>query len=248
MSKRHDKLGIKQTIQKHWMDKVLRMLLSGLSIDEIRSDLDKYLSTQKQSGGIGHRGQKTYGLAIGIMSSWFSPPKEIKEFRDDLLGLARNLPEEKWLPLHWAIISANYPFWFNVAKQVGRLLTLQDLITQAQIFNRLKEQYGDRESVARNARYSVRSFVAWGVLSDTETRGCYKIGKRNKLDHNEAILLIESALYAIPEGKGTLAFLCNHPSFFPFQFPVLNSDYIAQHTDRIEVIRHGLNEELIMLK
>ncbi|MEI7993268.1 MAG: hypothetical protein WCH01_00055 [Methylococcaceae bacterium] len=53
MSKRHQKLGIKQTIQRHWMDRVVQMLLAGMSEKEIRNDLDDYLSTQKQSGGTG---------------------------------------------------------------------------------------------------------------------------------------------------------------------------------------------------
>ena len=67
MSKRHEKLGIKQTIQKEWMDRTLRMVLAGMTEKEIRQDLDQYLSTQRQSGGIGERGQKTYGMAIGYL-------------------------------------------------------------------------------------------------------------------------------------------------------------------------------------
>jgi hypothetical protein len=249
MGKRHDKLGIKQTIQKYWMDRVLRLLLAGMSDVEIRSDLDKYLVTQKQSGGIGERGDRTYGMAIGILASWFSPPNELIGFRDTALPLAQDLPEEMWLPLHWAIISAAYPFWFNVARQVGRLLNLQGQITQAQVFSRLKEQYGDRETVARNARYTVRSFVAWGVLKDTGTKGCYETGIKLTLpDQNLAILMLEAALHAAPEGKGSLALLCNHPAFFPFRFPILTGDFIARHTDRIDVIRHGLDNDLLKLK
>ncbi len=58
MSKRHDKLGIKQTIQKHWMDHVVKMMLAGLKEKEIRAELDEFLATQKQSGGTGERGKK----------------------------------------------------------------------------------------------------------------------------------------------------------------------------------------------
>ena len=174
---RHDKIGIKQTIQRHWMDRVLRMLLAGLSETEIRNDLIEYLATQKQSGGIGERGDKTYRIAIGMLGSWFSPLKELSEFRDESLEMARILPEKMILPLHWAVISASYPFWFKVAEQVGRLLNLQDQVTQLQIFGRLKELYGDRETVARNARYTVRSFVAWQVLKDSLTKGSYKPGQ-----------------------------------------------------------------------
>lgn len=249
MGERHNKLGIKQTIQRHWMDRVLGMLLAGMSDSEIRSDLNIYLATQKQSGGVGKRGDKTYGMSIGILASWFFPPKELIGFRDAALAFARILPEEMWLSLHWAIISASYPFWFNVARQVGRLLNLQDQITQSQVFNRVKEQYGDRETVARNARYTVRSIVAWGVLKDSVAKGCYERGTKLIIpDQKLAVLMLEAALHAVPEGKGTLGFICNHPAFFPFQLPRLTGEFVAGYADRMEVIRYGLDENLLKLK
>lgn len=248
-NKRQEKLGIKQTIQKDWMDRVLRMLLAGMSESEIRSDLNEYLATQKQSGGIGQRGIKTYGMAIGILASWFAPDEDLIPFRNDALALARSLPPDSWLPLHWAVISASYPFWFNVALQVGRLLNLQDQLTQVQIFNRLKEQYGDRETVSRNARYVVRSYVAWGGLNDTESKGCYRRTEPIKIADGEvAILLIESSLYASKEGKGKLAVLLNSPAFFPFRLPLLRGDMIAKRTGRVEVTRYGLDDELLSLR
>ncbi len=249
MGKRHDKLGIKQTIQPHWMDRVVQLMLAGMSEAEIRNELDEFLKTQKQSGGTGQRGEKTYGMAVGILASWFSPDSDLVALRDDVLMLARNLPIEQWLPLHWLVISASYPFWFNVAKQVGRLFNLQDQITQAQVFGRIKEQYGDRETVARNARYTMRSFVAWGILKDSETKGCYeKFPPFCVIDPNLAVLMFEAALYATPDGKLTLSLLLKNPALFPFQIPIISGDLISQHSKRIEIIRYGLDDELLKLK
>ena len=76
MSKRHQKLGIKQTVQRHWMDRVVQMLLAGMTEKEIRADLNDYLSTQKQSGGIGERGKDSYKMAICLLACWFAPEKE----------------------------------------------------------------------------------------------------------------------------------------------------------------------------
>ena len=248
MGKRHEKLGIKQTIQKSWMDKTVQMMLAGLTEKEIRAELDEFLSTQMQSGGVGERGKKTYGMAISILSAWFAPDKDLSDFRDDAIRLAREMPSKDWLPLHWAVLSASYPFWFGVAKQVGRLLNLQNLITQAQIFSRLKEQYGDRETVARNARYTVRSFVAWGALKDSEAKGCYeKAAPVSIAEPNLAILMFESALLAIPEAKGALGLLLNNPAFFPFQLPVMTGDFVSQRSERIDVVRYGLDDELLKL-
>jgi hypothetical protein len=249
MSKRHEKIGIKQVIRLEWMDHVLNMLLAGMESESIRADLKSYLADKKQSGGTGNRGEKTYLMAIGLLSAWFNPEPELVDFRNHALMMASKLKQKQWLPLHWAILSAAYPFWFNVATQTGRLLNLQEQITQRQIFNRLKEQYGDRETVSRNARYTVRSFIAWGVLKDLESKGCY--GKSRTLNIREkdlAILLIEAALYAAPEGKGTLELLINSPAFFPFELPVINGDFIAKRAHNIDVVRHGQDQELLRVE
>lgn len=248
MGKRHDKLGIKQTIQKSWMDYVVKMMLAGLSEKEIRADLDEFLANQKQSGGTGERGKKTYGMAISILASWFSPEKELIPFRENALELVRDEYPKNWLPYHWAVMSASYPFWFNVARQTGRLLNLQDQITKAQVFSRLKEKYGDRETVDRNARYVIRSFVAWGVLVDSKIKGCYKKGKTIGInDSNLVILLYKAALYADKEGKAALGVLKKNPAFFPFKLPALTGDFILQQGNDIDVVRYGLDDELLKL-
>lgn len=248
MGKRHEKLGIKQTIQRHWMDRTVQMMLAGMTEKEIRFELDDYLATQKQSGGVGERGRKTYGMAIGILASWFSPENDLIPLREDALFIAKSLPVVEWLPLHWAVISASYPFWFNVARQVGRLLNLQEQITQAQIFSRLKEQYGDRETVARNARYTVRSFVAWNILKDSETIGCYVKSTPVSVTNAQIILLLESALHASPEAKGSLSVLLNSPAFFSFCIPRMSGDLISQHSDRLEIDRYGLDDIFLRLR
>lgn len=229
MGKRHEKIGIKQVIRLEWMDHVLNMLLAGMEPETIRAELKSYLADKKQSGGTGERGEKTYQMAISPLSAWFDPEPELVDFRDHALMLASKLQQKEWLPLHWAILSAAYPFWFNVAKQTGRLLNLQEMVTRGQIFNRLKEQYGDRETVSRNARYVIRSFVSWGVLKDTNSKGSYEKSDTLTIqDGDLAILLLEAVLHATPEGKGALGLLMNSPASFPFQLPVLNGDLIAR--------------------
>ncbi|MFC1856171.1 hypothetical protein ACFL2A_06490 [Thermodesulfobacteriota bacterium] len=152
------------------------------------------------------------------------------------------------IAVHWGMISAVYPFWFNIARLTGRLLGLQSQVTQVQIINRLKEQYGDRQTVSRYARFVIRSFVAWGVLRDSNGKGCYEKAVPVIISDNSiAILMIESALHASPEGKVALNLMINNPAFFPFHIPVMTGDFIAQNNDRINVVRYGLDDELIKL-
>ncbi|MCC5934979.1 MAG: hypothetical protein JJU35_12105 [Balneolales bacterium] len=249
MNNRHQKLGIKQTIQLNWMDRTLEMLLSGMKEQEIRAELHAYISHQKQSGGYGLRGSQTYGMAVSILGSWFAPEKRLLPFRDFALELARSSSSEYYLPLHWAVLSASYPFWFGVAQHTGRLLNFQEIITQKQIFGRVKEQYGDRETVARNARYAVRSFVAWGVLSDQAVRGNYGKEKSAPVsDPHTTVLLYEAALHATDQSSLSLAQLINNPGLFPFSLPAVTEELLRAQSERIEVSRMNLDDLRLRLK
>lgn len=213
---RFNKIGIKQVIRLEWMDRCLSLLLSGMSASEIRKDLIDYLADKKQSGGTGERGDKTYTIAIGILAAWFDSTPELIDLRDRLLLKAKQISQENWLPLHWAIMIAAYPFWFNVAIQSGRVLALQEKVTQNQIFDRLVERYGERATVLRNARYAVRSFVAWGVLEDTEIKGRYKKSDPMAVSDPQIMaMLFEAMLISTPEHKAPLRSLMASPALFP---------------------------------
>lgn len=245
---RHEAIGIKQTIRCEWMQKAANLLLAGLEAKTIRQELHEYLSDRKGNGSESERSDQTRAFVVNnLMKIWVSPDPELIPFRDAQLSFLRENPSMA-LAIHWGMISAVYPFWFNVARQTGRLLALQDQVTQTQIINRLKEQYGDRQTVSRYARFVIRSFVAWGALKDSEAKGCYEKAVQVEIAEPDlAILMVESALLATTEAKGALGLLLNSPAFFPFQLPVMTGDFVSRCCDRINVVRYGLDDELLVV-
>ena len=67
-------------------------------------------------------------------------------------------------------------------------------------------------------------------------------------DPNFAILLYEAALHADKEGRAVLGLVKNNPAFFPFQLPVLTGGFISQQSNTIDVVRYGLDDELLKLR
>lgn len=249
MSKRHEAIGLKQAIRLEWMEKAANLLLAGLDAKTIREELQEYLSDKRVTGVNEKRSNESRNQIVGIlMKTWVLPEPEITTFRNVLLTYLREHPTMR-LSIHWAMLSAAYPFWYNVARQTGRLLLLQDQVTQTQIINRLKELYGDRQTVSRYARFVIRSFVAWGVLKDSDAKGCYEKNTQASITEPDlVILMIESVLLANPDGKDALGLIMNNPAFFPFQFPSVTGDFISQSSERIDVVRYGLDDELLRLK
>jgi len=251
VSKRHDSLGIKHVIRPEWIEKTVNLWLAGFSPKEIRQELDDYLSSRKQSGGIGIRGAQSYPKAITIlMRSLITPPVELIEFsKNTKRMLKKSVTEHERMALYWGAISATYPFWFNVARQIGRLLNLQDQITKKQIVQRLKEQYWDRQTVSRVARYVIRSFIAWDVLQDAAVKGCYEKGEILSIDNMRIVsLLLEGALHTIPDGKSSTNNLYDNPGFYMFDFPRMAGDLVAQTNPSIEVMRFGMDDEILKLR
>lgn len=249
IGRRHEAIGTKQVIRIEWMQRAANLLLAGLDAKTIRQELHDFLSGFKGSGASGERGEYSRSQVVNmLMRIWITPDTTIIPLRDESLAFLRENPSLA-MAVHWCMLSAAYPFWFSVASQTGRLLSLQDQVTQAQIITRLREKYGDRQTVSRYGRYSLRSFVAWGVLRDVANKACYeKEAPLVLADLDLAVLLLESALLATPSGKGQLALFLNHPAFFPLKLPAMTGDAVIQRGERIDVIRYGPDDELLTLR
>lgn len=245
-SVRFSKVGIQRELNIDWFDQAARLHLMGFKKSEARQEIYDYLDNAPGFDTTPSLQTKTYVTNV-LIKSWISPDEDLRPLRNAASQLLQEHPCYR-LPLHWCLLGAAYPFWFAVAAVMGRLLNLQDQVTQVQVVKRLKENYGDRQTISRRARYVIRSFVAWGALKDSETKGCYeKTVPVGIADARLAILMFESALLASPEGKSTLGRLLNNPAFFPFQLPVMSGDFVSQRSDRIDVVRYGLDDELLKL-
>lgn len=249
MSKRHDSIGVKQVIPYEWMRKSAYLMLAGMAARDIRQELHGALAAQGKHVERGERSTWTRTFLVNnLMAIWPSPAAELTSFRDRALHSLRDHRDQE-LAIHWAMISAVYPFWFNTARQMGRLFNLQAQITQAQIVSRLKEQYGDRQTVSRYARFVVRSFVNWGVVKDATTTGCYQKAQPMSVASRElTALLLEAALLATPEGKAPVNVLLGNPAFFPFYLPTMRAEKLVEDTHCLKLIRYGLDDELLALE
>ena len=253
MGTRHDSIGIKQVIPYEWMRKAASLVLAGLPPREIRQELHAALTLDGKQVQSGERSAWTRTFLVNnLMAIWSSPDAELSSFRDIALDLLRAYPDQA-ITIRWAMISAAYPFWFKTATQTGRLLNLQTQVTQAQIVSRLKEQYGDRQTVSRYARFVVRSFVDWGALKDAPINkrmatGCYEKAKPLTIaDHEVAALLLHAALLASPEGKAPLGMLLGSPAFFPFYLPALRGENLLGRAGCLKIVRYGLDDELLTI-
>ncbi|MFH1006467.1 MAG: hypothetical protein V1800_03045 [Candidatus Latescibacterota bacterium] len=245
---RHRQIGIDRLVRLAWLEKVSSLILSGEEAAAIKTILQNDLQGAFRSERRDVRGSLDKTITI-LIKVWIRAPRELESFRVDGLELLKQVPRCEQAAVHWGMLMAVYPFWSDVATQVGRILRLQGLVTASQIQRRVREQHGERETVSRAARRAVRSYLDWGVLQETGTKGVYTAGKTRAVDDPRMTAwLAEASLHARTSGSAPLKDLIDGPSLFPFRLAQVSAEHLAAASARLEVFRHGLNHDLVMLR
>jgi len=150
--------------------------------------------------------------------------------------LASASPEER-LAIHWALTVASYPFFADVAAQVGKLLALNGQMTLSQLVRRMTEMRGQRSTLPRAVQRVVRTMVQWGMLREGGTKGTFlPAARRITLSLGLAELAVEAILTSSGRGMA-LAEALTHPALFPFEVRLSGS--CARKARRLRVLRQG---------
>ena len=209
--------------------------------------LQELLHDKLSVGGHAERGNREKAITI-LMQIWVTVPPELSCQRDIGLELLQQLPLKEHIAVHWGMTMAVYPFFGSVAGSVGRLLRLQGTAAAAQVQRRVREKYGERDTVSRATRRVLRTFVDWGVLAEGSNAGVYMPGQvLASTNDNLAVWLVEAVLHTMPNNTSPLRAVIDAPSLFPLTLERLPTDVLVA-SRHMEIIRHGLDDDLVMLR
>ncbi len=248
MTRRTDQIGFSQRVRLEWLVETANLILAGNDKAAVNDALQELLKDKVSVGGQAERGNREKIITI-LLKVWLTVPTELELLRVEGLELLKRIPRRDHLAIHWGMVMAVYPFWSGVAMQVGRLLRLQGSAAAFHVQRRVREQYGERETVSRAARRVLRSYLDWGVLQESGTKGIYSAGASLAVDDSRLIAwLAEASLYARANGSVPLKDLLDSPSLFPFRLKAMHTEGLLSVSSGLDVLRHGLSEELVMLK
>ncbi|OPX79397.1 MAG: hypothetical protein A4E45_00676 [Methanosaeta sp. PtaB.Bin039] len=248
MIRRTDQIGFNQRVRMEWFEQTANLALAGNDEAMVREALQELLKDKVSVGSQAKRSNREKVITI-LLKTWITVPTDLEEMRDEGLEYLKRLPRSDHLIIHWGMAMAVYPFWSSVAFQVGRLLRLQDCAAAAHVQRRIREQYGERETVSRSARRVLRSYLDWGVLQESNSKGIYTAGKTLYIDDPRLISwLIETDLHARVSGSAPLRELLDSPSLFPFRIKPIYAENLMTVLSRVEIFRQGLDEDIVMLR
>ena len=235
-------IGFNRKVKFAWLKDALQLIAAEVPVDEIEETLKKKIAEENP-------GKETIRkVFIYLKRVWMEPPDYCKNLRDDALEIFRGQPgADTSFLLNWGMSMAAYPFIAYVAEATGRLLRLQGEAQASQVNVRIREHFGDRHFVYRSVRYNLSTFLDAGVLKSRRRTGTYIKGKTyHPKSDKEISWLVESLLHS--QNTTTLPFqrIPQHGALFPFSMDDLNISALTR-SPRMEIFRHGMNEQLIGL-
>lgn len=239
-------IGIDRRIRLEWLEYTASMALAGQNRESIVTALQELLADSLSGGGESGRGCREKTITV-LTRVWSSVPNHLVLFRNDGLDALNRLPLSYHLAIHWAAIMAAYPFWKDVAETVGRLIRLQGVLSHSQVSRRMRETYGERQTVSRSCQRILRSFVDWGVIVDTDDKGTYRQGAILAVDDAALATLLVEAILLSGTPSTTLRDTIQSPALFPFMLVVPKPADIEQ-SGRMELSNQGLDDIVVSLK
>jgi hypothetical protein len=240
---RNTMIGFSQRIQLDWLEDTAQMVLAGQDKAQITTSLRERLSDKVSVGGDAERSNREKAITI-LLRTWLLVPERLQPFRDEGLRFLRALPRDRHLAVHWGMVMVIYPFWGAVAETAGRLGHLQGTFAPALVQRRMRERFGERETVARAARRVLRSFIDWGVLQEADGKGIYRLATPRPVDESNLVAwLVEAVLISNGSQSMPVQLATQTPMLFPFRLiPSITT------SPRLELYRQGLDEDIVMLR
>lgn len=241
---RRKTIGFDRRLALDWLEATASRVAAGDSLEEVRAGMWEYLEGKVSGDKFNSDRGKTMTVLARI---WAKVPPAVDPLKTRAVAAFQASKAQDHLALHWAMAIASYPIFSDVAATAGRLLTLQDTFSLAQLTNRMVAQWSERPVLVKSTQRIIRSLVDWGALADTETKGVYRRAPKTLPVSKEiGLLLCESLLldnehHALPAIQ-----LLDHPALFPFTHSLTLA--VLREETAFDVHRQGIDGDMVELR
>lgn len=179
-----------------------------------------------------------------LMKIWYRVGQKHVPIRDQALEIYPYLKQQEKIVLHWCMTLLAYPFFKDVAREMGQHFRLHDSTSSQVLGRKMKILYGDRRRVEVATSAVLMSIRSWGIIVPQKGYE-YTISKKHLVDSPELLGLLAEVLLTIDELDAIpLNLINNNPLFFPFNFNVSSGDLKNKRFNVIE----SLDMTMIELK
>ena len=230
-------IGFDRLVRLEWADMAMRVRAGNAERDE----LEVLLTV----AGLAKETRRKTGIVLNRL--WLEPHPALHGLADRAVALRSKHPKTLPSIFCWGMAISAYPFFGQVAENIGRLSSLHGDCTTAEIHRRMRERYGERETIVRATNRVIQSQVDWETIRHGNDGKQVLRKPPIHLESNEAVAwLVEAAVrYA---GKALpVATLMSMPVLFPFVGPGQLA-YLLSSIPTLDVHDQGSGQQFVSVR
>lgn len=224
-----DRVGLTRNFNLAWLNAAADCQLAGMTKAEAREHLEPIIAQTLQSKD---NIRKTRTMLLNL---WYDNHPWIQATAIDA---CRTVSMAERRPLHWALLLAQYPVFFDLCTAMGSLFDYRPAISLQQIKARVFEKWGARTTLGHSLKMNVMSLRDIDVIRPAVAIGSYTAehyvvdDKRIVYALADAILENENREYMMWEE------IIHHPALYPFEIQHVTQADIAS-CDHFSLERMG---------
>ena len=213
-----ERVGLSRNFNLAWLNAAADCQLSGMSKQEARAYLEPIIAQTIQSKD---NIRKTRTMLLNL---WYDNHSWIQATAIDA---CKGVSITERLPLHWALLLAQYPVFFDLCTVMGNLFDYRSEITLHQIKKRVFEKWGARTTLLHSLSKNVQSLRDIDVIQPAEAIGSYTV-KHYVIDDKHIVFALADAILK-NENREYMMWeeIIHHPALYPFEIQHVTQADIA---------------------
>ena len=203
-------VGLSRNLKLQWLNKVVELVLEGHTEQEIKDQLNQYLSFEIESPT---NIRKTREI---LMNIWVYDNELFPKIKAPALELIKAYPEYD-LVIHWCMMLAAYPVFVDMCKLIGKMSEFQDEITLAQLKQKLFDEWGERTTLFHSIDKLVATLKAFDVMVCNKP-GKYHVNKHRVSNPKIVAFMVYAMMLVDDSGYYTFTDINSSTYLFPFEY------------------------------
>lgn len=203
-------VGLSRNLKLQWLNKVVELVLEGQTEQEIKNQLNEYLSFEIESPT---NIRKTREI---LMNIWVYDNELSDKMKVQALELIKLYPEYD-LVIHWCMMIAAYPVFMDMCKLIGKMSEFQDEITLAQLKQKLFDEWGERTTLFHSIDKLIATLKAFDVMV-CDKPGKYHVKTHRVSNYKMVAFMVYTMMLVDDSGYYTFADINSSTYLFPFEY------------------------------
>jgi len=203
-------VGLSRNLKLQWLNKVVELILEGHTEQEIKDQLNEYLSFEIESPT---NIRKTREI---LMNIWVYDNELSDKIKVPALELIKSYPEYV-LVIHWCMMMSAYPVFVDMCKLIGKMSEFQDEISLAQLKQKLFDEWGERATLFHSIDKLVATLKAFDVMV-CDKPGKYHVNTQRVSNPKIVAFMVYTMMLVDDRGYYTFTDINSSTYLFPFEY------------------------------